>query len=157
MYFCTNPKTLIMNGFLIHLHSGLRWVALILLVYAILNAIAARNSNEYTKKDKMVNLFTMVSLHIQLVLGFILYFTSQKVNFSDGWMKDPEQRFYGLEHISLMIIAIALVTFARGKAERSNDANAKHKKIRIWFTVALLLILISIPWPFRGNLGGAWF
>jgi hypothetical protein len=140
-----------MNTFLVHLHSGLRWVVLILLVYAILNAIAARNSNEYTKKDKMINLFTMVSLHLQLVLGFILYFTSSQVNFSGEWMKNPVQRFYGLEHISVMILAIALVTFARGKAERSKDTNAKHKKIRIWFTVALLLILISIPWGFRFN------
>jgi hypothetical protein len=146
-----------MNGFLVHLHSGLRWVALILLIYAILNAIAARNSNEYTKKDKLINLFTMVSLHLQLVLGFILYFTSLKRSFIDGWMKNGMLRFYNLEHISLMIIAIALVTFARGKAERSNDVAAKHKKIRIWYTVALLLILISIPWPFRANLGGAWF
>ena len=146
-----------MHGFLVHLHSGLRWVALMLLVYAILNAVSARNSNEYTKKDKMINLFTMVSLHLQLVLGFILYFTSLKVIFSEGWMKDPEQRFYNLEHISIMILAIALVTFARGKAERSNDVAVKHKKIRIWYTVALLLILISIPWPFRANLGGAWF
>ncbi len=146
-----------MHGFLVHLHSGLRWVSLLLLVYAILNAISARNSNEYTKKDKLVNLFTMVSLHIQLVIGFILYYYSSKRSFSSGWMGNDIYRFYGLEHISIMILAIALVTFARGKAERSNDVAVKHKKIRIWYTVALLLILISIPWPFRANLGGAWF
>lgn len=144
-----------MHSFLVHLHSGLRWVVLILMIYAILNAIAARNSNEYTKKDKMLNLFAMVSLHLQLVLGLILYFSpdSLKVNFGGEWIKDPEQRFFNLEHISIMILAIALVTFARGKAERSNDVVAKHKKIRIWYTVALILILISIPWPFRNHLG----
>lgn len=146
-----------MHNFLVHLHSGLRWVALLLLVYAILNAISARNSNEYTKKDKMVNLFTMVSLHLQLVIGLVLYFTSQKRLFSEGWIKNDMLRFYNLEHISLMIIAIALVTFARGKAERSSDVSVKHKKIRIWYTIALILILASIPWPFRENLGGAWF
>jgi uncharacterized membrane protein YidH (DUF202 family) len=147
-----------MHNFLVHLHSGLRWVALLLLIYAILNAIAARSSNEYTKKDKMVNLFTMVSLHLQLVIGLVLYFfTSGKVSFVTDWMKNGALRFYNLEHISLMIIAIALVTFARGKAERSSDVSVKHKKIRIWYTIALILILASIPWPFRENLGGAWF
>lgn len=146
-----------MHSFLVHLHSGLRWVALLLLIYAILNAIAARNSHAYTKKDKMVNLFTMVSLHLQLVIGFVLYFTSQKRVFSEGWIKNEMLRFYNLEHIALMVLAIALVTFARGKAERSSDVSAKHKKIRIWYTIALILILVSIPWPFRENLGGAWF
>jgi uncharacterized membrane protein YozB (DUF420 family) len=147
-----------MHTFLVYLHSGLRWVALLLLVYAILNAIAARNSSDYTKKDKMINLFTMVSLHLQLVIGLVLYFISEKRAFIEGWIKNDMYRFYNLEHISLMIIAIALVTFARGKAERSNDVSMKHKKIRIWYTVALILILASIPWPFRENLGvDGWF
>lgn len=143
---------------LVKSHSGLRWVVLILLVAAIFNAVGAMNKGKYEKKDKMLNLFTMVSLHTQLLLGLILYFVNHnhKINFTAGWMKDAVNRFYGMEHILMMLIAIVLVTIGRKKAEKAEDSKAKHKKIVVFYTIALLLILAAIPWPFR-NLGGSWF
>jgi hypothetical protein len=69
---------------LVRSHSGLRWIALGLLIYAIFNAL--RKKDFYAKSDRLVNMFAMVSLHIQLVIGLILYFTSSKVSFVDGWM-----------------------------------------------------------------------
>jgi len=139
---------------LVRTHSGLRWIALGLLIYAILNAL--RKKDSYEKSDRLVNMFTMVSLHIQLVLGLILYFTSSKVSFVDGWMKNQLLRFYGMEHILLMIIAIVLVTIGHGKAKRATDSAKKHKTIVVYYTIAFILILASIPWPFR-NLGAGWF
>ena len=87
-----------------HTHSGLRWVALILLITAIFNAIASKSKGEYLKKDKMINLFTMIVLHTQLLFGLLLYFQSPKVQFSQGWMKDAMLRFYGMEHFLMMVI-----------------------------------------------------
>lgn len=139
---------------LVRTHSGLRWIALGLLIYAILNAL--RKKDSYEKSDRLMNMFTMVSLHIQLVLGLILYFTSSKVSFVDGWMKNQLLRFYGMEHILLMIIAIVLVTIGHGKAKRAIDSSKKHKTIVVYYTIAFILILASIPWPFR-NLGAGWF
>jgi len=143
-----------MNSILTHTHSGLRWVVLGLLVYAIINAL--RKKNTYEKSDRLLNMFTMVSLHIQLVIGLILYFTSSKVSFVEGWMKSPSLRFYGMEHILVMIIAIVLVTIGHGKAKRALDVTKKHKTIILYYSIGLLLILASIPWPFR-NLGAGWF
>ena len=143
-----------MNSILAHTHSGLRWVVLGLLVYAILNAL--RRKSTYEKSDRLLNMFTMVSLHIQLVLGLVLYFISSKVSFVEGWMKSPSLRFYGMEHISLMIIAIVLVTIGHGKAKRASESAKKHRTIALYYSFALLLILASIPWPFR-NLGAGWF
>ncbi len=143
-----------MNSILAHTHSGLRWVVLGLLVYAILNAL--RKKSTYEKSDRLLNMFTMVSLHIQLVLGLILYFTSSKVSFVEGWMKSDLLRFYGMEHILVMIIAIVLVTIGHGKAKRALDVTKKHKTIILYYSIGLLLILASIPWPFR-NLGAGWF
>lgn len=144
---------------LIHTHSGLRWIALILLVYAVYNAFAQRNLGEFTKKDKMVNLFAMVTLHVQLVLGILLYSSdfSGKVSFSDGWMKSEMYRFYGMEHFAGMLIAIILVTIGYSKAKRSEDSSKKHKSTYVFYGLGLLLILLFIPWPFRTALGGAWF
>lgn len=140
---------------LVHAHSGLRWLVLVLLLYAIFNAIG-KNKSSYEKKDKMVNLFAMISLHVQLLLGLILYFTSPKVSFASGWMKDAALRFYGMEHLIGMLIAIVIVTIGRKIAEKQELPAQKNKKIAIWYTLGLVLIIASIPWPFRG-LGGQWF
>jgi hypothetical protein len=139
---------------LVRSHSGLRWIALGLLIYAIFNAL--RKKDFYAKSDRLVNMFAMVSLHIQLVIGLILYFTSSKVSFVDGWMKNQLLRFYGMEHLSLMILAIILVTIGHAKAKRSTDPAKKHKTILLFYAIGLILIIASIPWPFR-NLGAGWF
>jgi len=78
---------------LVSAHSGLRWIALLLLLLAIINAFTAKN---YEKKHRLVNLFTMITFHTQLVLGIILYFISDKVQFTEGWMKEAMYRFYGI-------------------------------------------------------------
>jgi uncharacterized membrane protein len=141
-----------------HAHSGLRWVVLILMLLAIVNSLISRN---YEKKHKMINLFAMISLHTQLLIGLILYFISPRVKFVEHWMSSKVAggafRFYNLEHISLMIIAIILVTIGRKIAEKQATDIDKHKKIRTFYTIALVIIIASIPWPFRTALGGAWF
>jgi NADH:ubiquinone oxidoreductase subunit 2 (subunit N) len=139
---------------LVRTHSGLRWIVLGLLIYAIFNAL--RKKDFYAKSDRLVNMFAMVSLHIQLVIGLILYFTSEKAKFIDGWMSNPIHRFYGMEHILLMIIAIILVTIGHAKAKRASEPAKKHKTIILFYAIGLILILASIPWPFR-QLGAGWF
>lgn len=147
---------------LIHAHSGLRWVALFLLVFAILNAVKSQASGKYEKKDKMINLFAMIMLHIQLLIGLILYFMSSKVAFVEGWMSSDVSggmyRFYGLEHLLGMVVAIAIVTMGRRKAEKKlKGTRDKHRRILISYTIGLLIILAMIPWPFREALRAAWF
>jgi membrane protein DedA with SNARE-associated domain len=139
---------------LVRAHSGLRWVVLALMIYAIFNAL--RKKDFYAKSDRLLNMFAMVSLHIQLVIGLILYFTSAKVSFVEGWIKNQLLRFYGMEHISLMIIAIILVTIGHAKAKRASEPAKKHKTILLFYAIGLILILASIPWPFR-QLGAGWF
>ena len=140
---------------LVHAHSGLRWLVLGLLIYAIYNALSSKTS--YEKRDKMINLFAMISLHIQLVLGLILYYTSGNVSFDSGWMKNEVTRFYGMEHLLGMLLAIIVVTVGRKMAEKQEVPEQKNKKILIWYTIGLVLILASIPWPFREALNGSWF
>ena len=72
-------------------------------------------------------------------------------------MKNPQYRFFGLEHILLMVIAVTLITIGRKKAEKALDPAKKHKTILIWYTIVLIIIFAAIPWPFRTVLGGSWF
>jgi nitric oxide reductase large subunit len=147
-----------MYNALVHAHSGLRWVALGLLLFAIFNSIKNQTSGRYEKKDKMINLFAMVFLHIQLLIGLGLFFMNDvsKVSFSEGWMKIPMFRFFGLEHILGMVLAITIVTIGRKKAEKLTGSRDKHRKIMVYYFIGLVLILASIPWPFREALGGKW-
>lgn len=138
-----------MNSILTHAHSGLRWVALILLLLAVVNSLT---SSTYEKKHKMINLFAMITLHTQLLIGLVLYFTSPKVQFIEGWMKNPSLRFYGMEHFAGMLAAIIVITIGRKIAEKQTTDEEKQKKIRVYYTIGLILILAFIPWPFRENL-----
>jgi len=128
------------ESMLVHAHSGLRWVALLLLIFAIYNAFSGVRSGSYSKKDKMVTLFTMVMFHIQLVLGLALYFTSANVLIKNS---------HRMEHLVGMILAILFVTLGYSLAKRIDDPIKKHKKTLIYFTIGLFLVLIFIPWPFR--------
>jgi heme A synthase len=144
-------------GALVHIHSGLRWLALALLLFAIVNAMLKLKSGKYEKSDKMLNLFAMVLLHIQILIGTILSFVTGKISYAEGWMKNPQYRFFGLEHILLMVIGVTLITIGRKKAEKALDPAKKHKTILIWYVIVLVIIFAAIPWPFRTALGGSWF
>jgi hypothetical protein len=143
-----------LNG-LIHAHSGLRWIVLILLLAAIFKSLMKWRSNvNYSEGDRKINLFAMVSMHVQLLLGLALFSMSGRVDFSQ--MKDAMYRFFTVEHTTMMLIAIALVTIGHAKSKKATDDAKKHKTIFTFYLIALLLVLAAIPWPFRGW-GNGWF
>lgn len=140
---------------LVHAHSGLRWVALILLLVAVVTAFNKRNGfGSFSDGDRKLYLFTLISVHTQLILGLVLLFISPKVNF--GLLSEKLYRFYSVEHTVGMLLAITLITIGYSKAKRVTEATTKHKQISVFYGLGLLLILLSIPWPFR-IIGAGWF
>lgn len=133
---------------LVRAHSGLRYVVLGLLIAAIYTAFT-RKSDPNASYSK-VYLWAMIATHTQFLIGLILYFTSPKVNF--GMMAEKLYRFYSVEHITGMLIAIVLITIGHRQAK-----NLNHGKTFAYYGIGLLIILASIPWPFRSDLGGNWF
>lgn len=144
------------NGIL-HAHSGLRWIALLLLVATVFVSFSKWKSKESAVSAGVskLYLFNMIMFHIQLLLGIALLFLSPKVTMAEGWMKDSVARFFTMEHTLMMIIAVALVTIGRAKMKRGTGEN-KHKPMFIFSLIALIIVLAMIPWPFR-NLGAGWF
>jgi len=140
-----------------HAHSGIRWIFLALLIYAVVNALLKwRGGKTYTEGDRKVGLFTFITSHIQLLLGLGLYFISPKVgSMSAEVMKNATARFFTVEHISMMILAIILISIGYSSAKRAVDSGAKFKKTFIFYLIALILVLVAIPWPPRH--GAAWF
>lgn len=146
-----------MLGILQHAHSGIRWIILILLIVSIIGSFTKRGNTSFTDSDKKSYLFTMIFTHIQVLLGAILYFLSPKVQFTAETMKNAVMRFYAIEHSTMMLLAIILITIGYSRSKKADTVNGKHKAISIFYTIALLLILAGIPWPFREGLGAGWF
>ena len=139
---------------LISAHSGLRYVVLILLLAAIFRAFTKKT---YTAGARKLNLFALIATHTQIMIGLVLYFTSEKVRFVSDMMSDTFSRFFAVEHIFGMILAAVFITIGYSKSKKAETPEAKNKKIALFYTLALILILASIPWPFREVLGGKWF
>ncbi|MGK7392576.1 MAG: cytochrome B [Candidatus Cyclobacteriaceae bacterium M2_1C_046] len=142
-------------NFLLHFHSGWRWVVLITLIYAVINAFTNK-SNNWEKAGKKPSLFALIAVHLQFVLGLVLYFLSPKVVFSGAAMKDAILRFYLVEHSFLMLIAVILITIGYSKAKRQEDDYKSFRSIRIFYLIGLFLILLGIPWPWQ-DMGASWF
>lgn len=140
---------------LVHAHSGLRWIALVLLLAAVAVAIGKwQGRSGYTDGNRKLYLFTLIAVHTQLLLGLALFFISPKVNFS--LLSEKIYRFYTVEHTAGMLIAITLVTIGYSRSKRATDATTKQRLIGVFYGLGLLLILASIPWPFR-IVGANWF
>lgn len=135
-------------------HNILRWAVLLFGLWAIIRAVIGITGKKvYTGADSKVSLFFMISCDIQLLIGLILYFSGpwfkMLINNTKEVMKDSAMRFFAMEHILMMIIAWVLVHVGRSAVKRSAIDSKKHKRSLIYFGIALLIILMMIPWSFR--------
>jgi hypothetical protein len=149
---------------LLYLHSFLRWVILVLLLVGIYKSYTGMTSGRpFTAGDKKTGLFLMISAHITLLVGLYQWVAGpwglQNIrNMGMGAvMKDNVARFYAVEHLTGMLIAIILITIGRGVSKKNIPDGVKHKKTFWFFLVALVIILVSIPWPFRTGISRPWF
>lgn len=137
---------------LLTLHSIVRWIVLALLLFAVYKAGTGYfRKRVFSGTDNAVRHWTATAAHIQLLIGMILYFRSPVVK---AWWKTKgsllpfDYKFFSLLHLSLMFAAIVVLTVGSAKAKREMTDRKKFSTMLIWFVVALLLILIAIPWPF---------
>lgn len=146
---------------LVALHSWMRWLVLISLLFALYRAYRGwLGKKAFTRSDNTVRHTTATILHIQFLLGLWLYIISPLVqtflhNFKEG-MHDRQARFFGLEHITVMLLAIVVITIGSAKAKRKRSDKQKFRTMAIWFTIGLLLVLSSIPWPFSPLISRPW-
>jgi hypothetical protein len=133
-----------MNAYTIvqHLHSGFRYIILVLFIYTILQAfIGWLAGRPYTNRNRISNLVAMISAHTQLLIGIVLYFLSPLVQFNADTMKNPTTRYFTVEHWVMMLIALVLITIGHSKSKKLVLPEAKHKIIALFYTLALLIIV----------------
>ena len=137
---------------ILHLHNVLRWIILILLLISMFQAFSKSVGVRKT------SLFLLICAHIQFLIGLYQWFIggfAYNLIRGNGFgevMKNAAQRFWAVEHITGMLIAIILITVARGRVKIGSYSAASWM-----YVVALLLIIAVVPWPFREDIGRPWF
>lgn len=128
-------------------HSGWAYIALLVLVIAVVNALIGMSSKkEFTLKDRKIALFGLIGIHVQLLVGIILYFVSPLGLDSLGQMSDKALRLTSMEHPLINIIAIVLITIGWSKHKKLTTSESKFKTFSIFYGLGLVLILSRIPW-----------
>lgn len=136
-----------MYHFIQKFHSGWAYLVLLLLLIAVINSLIGFSSKkEFTPKDRKIALFGLIGVHVQLLVGLILYFVSPLGWEAFGIMKDAAFRLTSLEHPLVNIIAIVLITVGWSKHKRATTSEAKFKSIAVFYVLGLLFILSRIPW-----------
>ena len=142
---------------LLHLHNLLRWLVLLFALLVIFRSVSGMGGNKpFAAGDRKMALFLMITCDVQLLLGLALYYFR-------GWftvltsggdvMSNKYNRFFAVEHLTGMLIAIILVHIGYSTVKKNIDDRTKFKKLFWFVTIALLVILFTIPWPFRELVG----
>lgn len=134
-------------------HSWLRWLILLAALLTLSRSLTGQRSRKLWSPadERWLRVFT-VSLDSQLLAGLILYLgispiTAVAFQNLHAAMRDPSLRFFVVEHAIGMIAAVALAHVGRVKVRKAATADAKHRAALMWVALALIAILISIPWP----------
>jgi hypothetical protein len=142
-----------MYDLLLFAHSWLRWLVLLAVLMAVARAAGGVSTRRpWTPVDDRAGMWTTASLDLQMLIGIVLYgFLSPvtKSAFVDmaAAMRAAPIRFFVVEHPVGMIVAIALAHIGRGRVRKAATSEAKHKTALIFFGLALVVLLLSIPWP----------
>ncbi|RYD74252.1 MAG: cytochrome B [Sphingobacteriales bacterium] len=118
-------------------HSGWRYVVFLLLAIALINALMGwLGKKKYTEKDRKLNVFALISAHIQFVFGLILYFVSPLV--------EAGIRYWKMEHIGMMLFAVILITVGNARSKKVSPDVAKHRNVAIYFGLAVLIVVAAL-------------
>lgn len=136
---------------LLTLHSWVRWVVLLGLLVGLGRAYRGWVGRQpFTALDDTTRHTVATVAHVQLVLGYLLYFNSPLVRAFH--LRDvthaPSALFFGLQHVAFMTLAVVVLTIGSALAKRRLTDAGKFRTMALWFTAALLVLVVAIPWPF---------
>ena len=135
------------------LHSYWAYLVVLVVFLATFNSLLGLfGKRDYGAKDFRISLFALIVTHIQLLIGLVLFFVSplglksiQNLGMS-GVMKDSVARLNAIEHPTVMIIVVILITIGYSKHKKKLVSKPKFKTLAIFYTLGLILLLSRIPW-----------
>lgn len=136
---------------LLHGHSALRWLVLVLLVVATLHALIGwLGRRDYEKLSRILAISTLIAVNVELLIGFGLYLLSPLTTaaFADfgAAMQTKELRFFAAEHPVLMVVAAIFAHLGSIYAKAGATDLIRHRRAATWFGLALISVLYAIPW-----------
>jgi hypothetical protein len=141
-----------MYAIILGLHNILRWVVVVVAAIALIRAyLGWLGGRGWTGADRTIAVVFSSAMDTQLLVGFLLYIFFSPLtravfqNFSEA-MSNPDLRFFGLEHLVYMVVAVALVHIGSSRAKKADGDENKHRQSAIWFSIAVVIILVGIPW-----------
>ncbi len=147
--------------YLLSIHSVVRWLVLAALLYSVYRAWRGyRGGLTFSAADNSLRHWTATLAHIQLLIGFTLYFSSPLVQYflsdTKNAVKQPELLFFGILHIGLMFVSVLVLTIGSALAKRRESDRDKYRTMLFWFSAALFVIFMAIPWPFSPLASRPW-
>ena len=142
-----------MYSILLFSHALIRWFVLIAVITTLIRSYYGwLFGKPFTKSDNALRVLTLSVVHIQATLGLLLYCISPVIryffnNFKEA-VHEKDFRFFGMEHSLMMLTAVVIITIATISCRKKTTDEEKFKTLAIWFSIAVLIILFSIPWSF---------
>lgn len=133
------------------LHSWIRWFALVTVFGVVLAAIRGKVEGGQSVADRW-GVFAIMALDLQMLLGLLLYLVVSpnmaeiRAHFGEA-MRNPQLRFWAVEHLTAMIVAVAIAHVGRVLARKAKTPASKRRRLLVCFGIALLAMLLGTPWP----------
>lgn len=145
-----------MYPFVLGVHSLVRWLVVALGVAVVARALGGLSGRRWTLTDDRVGVWFVASLDVQLVIGLVLYgwlspITTQAFGDMRAAMADPALRFWTVEHVVGMLVAVVLAHVGRARTRRASTDRARHLRALVFAALALVAALAAVPWPFLDN------
>jgi hypothetical protein len=146
-----------MYGLMLALHSVIRWVVLACGAIAVLRAVLGWSGRRpWTASDDRAGLWLTIAMDVQTLVGLLLYawlspITTAALADMGAAMSIPSFRFWAVEHLALMVVALVLVHMGRVFVRKARTDAARHRRAAIFFLLALAAVLGAIPWPGSAN------
>ncbi len=148
----------ILHTILVDLHSINRWIVLL---FGLITLVSAGRGwlakHTWQQSDQRYPKLFIIFLDIQLLLGLLLYFVFSPIT-TNGFeyvFGNPASRFFLLEHSIMMLLAVIIAHIGTSRVRKAKAEN-KFKRAFVFYGFSLLLILVSIPWPFMPGYGRPW-
>jgi len=143
-----------MYSTVLFLHSWVRWLALVAGVGATFATLGAGGA-ALSRAERWGRIF-MIALDVQMLLGLLLYgllspYTAAALKDFGAAMREPVLRFWAVEHLTMMLAAVIVAHVGKVLARKATDPAKKRMRLLLCFGVALLLVLLGMPWPGRAT------
>lgn len=133
-----------------HFHSIISIIFLVAAVWLIYRSIAGIRKNlKYTSLDKVLSFIFIANMYLQLIFGLVLFTnfgSAQGYDYIGAGTNEMivSKRLWPIEHIVLMIFALFIANLGLISSIKTSIDKDKHSKVLIFYSMSILLILISL-------------